>query len=99
MNELPCWGFLLAQALQPAAVILELCHQRLQLLLMDPYENPLTDLEPSKERLAKQVATKPKSVPEILKAALSSRDHNVLTTMMSGMYSKFEGRPAAMEVV
>lgn len=71
----------------------------MQTLLVDPYENPLSDLEPSKERLAQQARGKPQSVPEILRAALSSRDHNVLTTMMAGMYSKFEGEMAAVSAV
>ena len=63
----------------------------MQALLVDPYDNPLTDLEPSPEKLAQQTALKHKSVVEVMRAAVASRDHNVLFTMLTGMYSKFEG--------
>jgi hypothetical protein len=63
-------------------VVLELCQPRIQAMLVDPYRDPLHDLEPCPDKMAAAAQTKQRSVPEILSAAFKSRDHNVLSAMM-----------------
>jgi hypothetical protein len=63
-------------------VVLELCQARIHAMLIDPYEDSLHDLEPCPEKMAAAKAMQQRSVPEILSAALKSRDHNVLSAMM-----------------
>eukprot|EP00882_Tetradesmus_deserticola_P009814 GHRQ01010371.1.p1 GENE.GHRQ01010371.1~~GHRQ01010371.1.p1 ORF type:complete len:278 (+),score=116.85 GHRQ01010371.1:197-1030(+) len=70
------------RALDPSLVVLELCRGRIQAMLLDPYRDPLHDLEPCPDKAAAAAALKQRSVPEILSAAFKSRDHNVLTVMM-----------------
>jgi hypothetical protein len=51
-------------------------------MLIDPYKDPLHDLEPCPQKLAAAAELKQHSVPEIMSAAFKSRDHNVLSAMM-----------------
>lgn len=79
------------QALQPSCVALELCRGRLQAMLLDPYADPMWDVEPCPIRAAEQAAAKNRTLGEIFEATLKSRDHNVLMTALSGMYARLEG--------
>ncbi|WIA10654.1 hypothetical protein OEZ85_010834 [Tetradesmus obliquus] len=80
------------RALNPSLVVLELCQARIQAMLVEPYRDPLHDLEPCPDKMAAAAALKQRSTAEILSAALKSRDHNVLSAMMGGMYSQLEDK-------
>eukprot|EP00775_Hariotina_reticulata_P008188 gene8188-8379_t len=80
------------QAIKPQLVVLELCASRMKALLVDPYANPLTDLEPCPRRAAYLEANRHKSIMSVLMAALSSRGHNILTAIMAGMYQLLESK-------
>lgn len=80
------------RALSPSLVVLELCQARIQAMLVEPYRDPLHDLEPCPDKMAAAAALKQRSTAEILSAALKSRDHNVLSAMMGGMYSQLEDK-------
>lgn len=71
------------QAVHPAYVVLELCQARLRGLLLDPYSDPLHDLEPCPHKMAAAAEQQNKTLLEIVKSALSSRDHNIATAMLA----------------
>ncbi len=77
--------------MQPSRVALELCRGRLQAMLLDPYADPLWDTQPCPQFAAQQAAAKNRSLAEIFEATLKSRDHNVLSTALTGMYARLEG--------
>jgi hypothetical protein len=53
------------------------------------------DLEPCPDMLARTEANRHKSIKSVLMAALSSRGHNVLMTIMTGVYQLLESESAA----
>lgn len=63
----------------------------MQALLMNPFADPVHDLEPCPVKKAELAAAKNTSLTQILEAVLRSRDHNVLMAALSGMYSRLEG--------
>lgn len=68
-------------------------------MLLDPFADPLSDLQPCPERAARQATLKKRSLSEIFEATLKSRDHNILMSLLTGMYARLEGARVCCSVL